>query len=552
LSNISTLQHIPSLFFLSTISKEKMKKNLLLLSIIISFASLLTAQRVEIKLNIAEIEAGLNKISFPDVFFFNSDNAPFLALSVTTGLAANIDREDFSVLFFYETPESAFNMKFLKHDHHASKEGFVSQLFLLPANASNFSFKVNKNELAAETELTLHFYNPGHTPESTETAELRSLEDCNCPQPDFQDREDWCPTGNCPEITNPVFTDVTHLIVHHSAGVNTSSDWAAVVRGIWDYHVNSNGWDDVGYNWLVDPNGVLYEGRGDDVRGAHFCGNNTNTQGVCMMGTYIDDVPTEEAMTTLKEYLAWKSAKDNIDPTAVSNHVPSAEDIPQVAGHRDGCNTSCPGDMLYASMGQLRTDIREYQATVCGHPHSVTDLDLSLQNETTVNLTWIDNSTTEDAYLVQRATGVSGNFSTIATLPTDTEVYSDTSPETGTLYRYQVLSMAGDSTSTCQLEAQITTSGTSANENVLTKEEVTILPNPAQNFVRILLNNNYTGQVAFELTDVTGKQTSIFKITEKGTQQTEVELNLQDLVTGVYLVRVTAGSHVGTFRLVKQ
>ncbi len=529
-----------------------MKKNLLLLSIIVSFASVLTAQRVEIKLNTAEIESGLNKISFPDASFFNPENAPFLALSVTADLAENTNREDFSVMFFYETSRNAFNMKFLKHDHHATKEGFVSQLFFLPADASNFSFKVNKDKLATNTDLTLHFYNPGHTPERSETAELRALEDCNCPQPDFQDREDWCPAGNCPEITNPVFTEVTHLIVHHSAGVNTSSDWAATVRGIWDFHVNSNGWDDVGYNWLVDPNGVLYEGRGDDVRGAHFCGNNTNTQGICMLGTYIDDAPTTAAMTTLKEYLAWKSAKDNIDPTAVSNHVPTGDEVPHVAGHQDGCPTTCPGDMLYASMGQLRSDIRQYQANICGHPHSVTDLELSLQNETTVNLTWVDNSSTEDAYLVQRATGTNGNFSTIATLPTDTEVYSDTSPAAETLYRYQVLSMAGDSTSTCQLEAQITTQGTSANENILTENEVRILPNPAQDFVRVFLKNDYTGQVTFELTDVTGKQTSIFKTTEKGTQQTEVELNLQDLATGVYLVRVTAGSDTGTFRLVKQ
>lgn len=529
-----------------------MKKILLFLAIIISFSNLLTAQRVEIKLNTAEIEMGLNKINFPNADFFNIDNAPFLALSVTTDLATNVNREDFSVLFFYETPEKEFNTKSLKHDHHASKEGFVSQLFFLPANASNFRFEVNKNELETNTELTLHFYNPGHTSERIETAELRALEDCNCPQPEFQNRADWCPTGDCPEITNPTFTEVTHLIVHHSAGINTSADWAAVVRGVWDYHVNSNGWDDVGYNWLVDPNGVLYEGRGDDVRGAHFCGNNTNTQGICMLGTYTADAPTVEAMTTLKEYLAWKSAKDNIDPTAVSNHVPSAADIPHVAGHRDGCNTACPGNTLYGMIGQLRTNIRGYQATVCGHPHSVTDLELSLQNETTVDLTWVDNSTTEDAYLVQRATGLNGNFSTIASLPTDTEVYSDTSPEMMTLYRYQVLSMAGDSTSTCQLEAQITTFGTSANENILTKEEVTILPNPAQNFVRILLKNDYTGQVNFELTDVAGKQNSIFKTTQKATQQTAVELNLQGLSTGVYLVRVTAGSHVGTFRLVKQ
>lgn len=529
-----------------------MKKLLLLLIGIFAIINTNFAQRIEVKLSAAEVQAGLNKISFPDATFFDEASAPFLALSVTTDLVDNTQRNDFSVLFFYETPSNPFNQKYLKHDSHASKSGFVSQLYFLPADATNFSFKVNKNKLAPDSDLTLHFYNPSHTPTREIGAELRALEDCNCPQPEFENRADWCPSGNCPEITNPVFTDVSHLIVHHSAGVNTSSDWAATVRSIWDFHVNTNGWDDVGYNWLIDPNGVLYEGRGDNVRGAHFCGKNTNTQGICMLGTYIDDAPTPESMTTLKEYLAWKSADLNIDPTASSLHAPSEYSIPNVSGHRDGCSTTCPGDMLYADLPQLRDDIHLYQATICGHPHSVTDLTLTLQNETAVALNWIDNSTTEEEYRVQRATGINGNFATIATLPTDSESYIDVTPAIQTLYRYQVLSVAGDSTSTCQLEAQITTDGTSANENILTQNEVTILPNPTQDFVRVLLQNDYTGKVTFTVNDVTGKQTTIYKEIEKGSAQAEIEMNLSGLAKGVYLVRVNAGDQSGTFRLIKQ
>ncbi|MFN7929681.1 MAG: hypothetical protein U0Y68_17395 [Blastocatellia bacterium] len=52
-----------------------------------------------------------------------------------------------------------------------------------------------------------------------------------------------------------------HLLVHHTANANTATDWAAVVRAIWSFHIFTNGWSDIGYNYLIDPN-VIYEGAG--------------------------------------------------------------------------------------------------------------------------------------------------------------------------------------------------------------------------------------------------------------------------------------------------
>ena len=98
--------------------------------------------------------------------------------------------------------------------------------------------------------------------------------------PQFVPRAQWgCTPQTCPAKDPPVYTTVTHLIVHHTAGANEATDWPAVIRSIWVLHVEGNGWNDIGYNYLIDPNGVLYEGRagGDGVLGAHFSGMNSGT-----------------------------------------------------------------------------------------------------------------------------------------------------------------------------------------------------------------------------------------------------------------------------------
>ncbi|MEM7575106.1 MAG: N-acetylmuramoyl-L-alanine amidase [Bacteroidota bacterium] len=209
----------------------------------------------------------------------------------------------------------------------------------------------------------LYAYDPGPSVEEVVTEPLPASQACPCAQPETVNRENWCPAGNCPEGSSPAQTTVTHLIVHHSAGSNTAADWAAVVRAIWNIHVNTNGWDDIGYNYLVDPNGVIYVGRGDNIRGAHFCGNNTATMGICVLGNFTSVTPAQDALDALAEMLAWKACKEDLDPLTTSLHAPSGLVINHVSGHRQGCGTLCPGDSFFPLFGNLRQSVADVIAS---------------------------------------------------------------------------------------------------------------------------------------------------------------------------------------------
>lgn len=215
--------------------------------------------------------------------------------------------------------------------------------------------------------LQVNFISPGvkttalTTPN---TGELLRTDACPCPQPAFRSRADW----NCPPITvTYTYTTVTHLIVHHSAGANTSSDWDAVVRGIFIFHTTMSGYSDIGYNWLIAPNGVLYEGRGggNNVQGAHFCGTNARTMGVCMIGTYTTANITPAARATLVDILAWKCCNSSINPTQTSLHTGSGLTINNISGHRDGCATECPGNTTYTDLPGVRIDVNDKINNAC-------------------------------------------------------------------------------------------------------------------------------------------------------------------------------------------
>lgn len=203
--------------------------------------------------------------------------------------------------------------------------------------------------------------------------------ECDCAQPDFSDRVAWnCPDGNTFSGSgSPVMTDVTHMIVHHSAGPNNSSDWGAAVLAIWNLHKNTNGWDDIGYNWLIDPNGVIYEGRGggNNVRGAHFCGKNTGTMGICFLGNFETATPSPEALASLEALLAWKSCDSGLDPKGSALHASSGLTLQTISGHRDGCNTLCPGANLYPMLAAQVRDNADSILTACTMVTSVNDLD---------------------------------------------------------------------------------------------------------------------------------------------------------------------------------
>lgn len=157
-------------------------------------------------------------------------------------------------------------------------------------------------------------------------------------------------------------------VVHHTAGANgyTAAQSAAIVRAIQIYHVKGNGWNDIGYNFLVDKYGQVFEGRygGVDrnVIGAHAEGFNTGSVGIALLGTYGDTKPTAKALDAIAALIAWRLDVAHVDPASRLSWVsggnarfPSGTPVPlaAVTGHRDTGPTSCPGNALGAQLPAL-------------------------------------------------------------------------------------------------------------------------------------------------------------------------------------------------------
>lgn len=178
-------------------------------------------------------------------------------------------------------------------------------------------------------------------------------------QPMILSRTEWgCPEGELSPSFPPQYHTPTHIIIHHTDTPNTDTDWAGRVNQIWDYHTNNNGWGDIGYNYLIDPNGVIYEGRagGDNVIGAHALGHNIGTVGIAFIGTFSDVEPTPAALSSAETLIAWISDQNNIDPLGSGTDIGGAN-INNIAGHRDVSSSQCPGDTLYGLLTNLRQNV---------------------------------------------------------------------------------------------------------------------------------------------------------------------------------------------------
>jgi hypothetical protein len=162
----------------------------------------------------------------------------------------------------------------------------------------------------------------------------------------------------------PRYADRVHYaVVHHTAGTNnyTRAQSAAIVRGIEIYHVKGNGWWDIGYNFLVDKYGQVFEGRAGGIDkpviGAHAMGFNNGSVGVSLIGDHSSVRPSAAAVSALERLLAWKLDLAHVDPLSTltwksSGNPRFAAGVPvflrAISGHRDTGFTDCPGNALYA------------------------------------------------------------------------------------------------------------------------------------------------------------------------------------------------------------
>ncbi len=199
-------------------------------------------------------------------------------------------------------------------------------------------------------------------------------------EPEIVPREAWgadeslkSTSGGCDRDFYPL----QQLFVHHTAGNNSTTDFAAEMRAIYAYHTQSRGWCDVGYNFVIAPDGTVFEGRwardysdwesptsenrsGEAVAGAHVGGYNSGSVGISLMGNFESKAPSEPARTALVEMLAWESDRHDLAPA--SSHIYSNPEtgqqtfLPVIAGHRDAGSTACPGDLLYADLPAIREE----------------------------------------------------------------------------------------------------------------------------------------------------------------------------------------------------
>ncbi len=197
-------------------------------------------------------------------------------------------------------------------------------------------------------------------------------------------------TGDCERR----FFPVQQLFVHHTAGANFDSDPLATMRATYWYHTVRRGWCDIGYNFVIGWDGTIYEGRwaraygyweshssesrnGYAVAGAHVADFNSGSVGISVMGNFTSIEAPPEVRRSLAQLLAWETDRHDLD--ALGRHVyrnPETDNtkrLPVIAGHRDAGQTSCPGDLLYKAL----PDIRQETAANAGYGRESTSISMA-------------------------------------------------------------------------------------------------------------------------------------------------------------------------------
>ena len=233
----------------------------------------------------------------------------------------------------------------------------------------------------------------------TSTRTVGARADASTSQPSVRSRGDWGADERL-RSGRPSFARIRKLVVHHTATPNDYASRAeaeSYLRSMYHYHAVTRGWSDIGYNFVIDKFGTIYEGRwsrdyaganpsGDDAQGngvvgAHTGGWNSGSVGIALLGTYTSKNISRAARTSLEQLLAWESARNGIDPKATepfTNPVSGARTTtPNIAGHRDYGSTECPGGGFYATLPGLRRAVADLVDPDAGAARPTAPTDLS-------------------------------------------------------------------------------------------------------------------------------------------------------------------------------
>jgi len=251
-------------------------------------------------------------------------------------------------------------------------------------SADAVQVRVDSAGSVAPSGLALLTIDPGTSPaDANPTGDPAAKAQGAAAQPTIITRAQWGADESMRNCTATYSPTIKVGFVHHTVGSNTyaPSESAGILRGIYAYHVNGNGWCDVGYNFLVDRYGQIFEGRAGGIDraviGAHTLAFNYNSFGVSAMGTFSTAATPQPMLSSISRLLGWKlslygrSATGSEALTSAGGsgaRWPSgtAVTFKTVSGHRDAYSTECPGDVLYGQLGNLRTMAASYVAAGTG------------------------------------------------------------------------------------------------------------------------------------------------------------------------------------------
>lgn len=208
-------------------------------------------------------------------------------------------------------------------------------------------------------------------------------------RPAIVPRSAWDPHDQCHPRVQARYGRVDFAIVHHTESLSLYSprQSAAMVLAICLFHRDGNGWNDIGYDLLVDRYGTVFEGRTGGVEqpvvGAQAGGWNGVSTGVAMLGSYSVSPPPAAALRSLERVLAWKLSLAGVPATSsvlerstgddpTDNPYPAGTPVrfQRISGHRDADSTDCPGGALYALLPRIRRDV----AALLPPPHELLTL----------------------------------------------------------------------------------------------------------------------------------------------------------------------------------
>jgi N-acetylmuramoyl-L-alanine amidase-like protein len=200
------------------------------------------------------------------------------------------------------------------------------------------------------------------------------------PRPRIVSRAAWgadLASGGCPPRGPPEYGTVQAAVIHHTVNANdyTPAEAPSIVLGICRFHVFGNGWNDIGYNALVDRYGTIYEGRAGGLKrpvvGAQAQGFNAQTTSIASIGDHTSEAPTPQAQRSIIRFLAWKLGVSHATPATASVQLTSAGGpesryrtgtvitVPRVLGHTTLGLTACPGGALIPLIPQLQAAVQK-------------------------------------------------------------------------------------------------------------------------------------------------------------------------------------------------